>query len=55
MPKNRKSNVRSADEIINSISEILLRATGEEIESVAKAVGLNVKYVGDSLFEVENV
>lgn len=46
------THLESADEIIIAISETLLRASGEEIEAAAKAAGLNVKYVGDNLFEV---
>ena len=53
MYKNFKANFRSADEIIVAITEALLRASGEEIEAAAKAAGLKVIYLGDSLFEVE--
>ena len=49
---NKKYHTESADEIINAISEVLLRADGDLIEEAAKATGLNVKYVGDSLFRV---
>ena len=48
-----KKNIQSADEVINAITEILLRASGEEIEAAAKAVSLDVTYVGDNLFEVK--
>jgi len=51
--KRGESNVRTADEIINSIAEVLCREDGETIEAAALAAGLKVKYVGDSLFEVE--
>ena len=44
----------SADEIINAISEVLLRADGDTILEAAKAAGLSgITYVGDSMFEVE--
>lgn len=49
----KNTHTENADEVINAITETLLRASGEEIEAAAKAVGLNVTYVGDSLFEVK--
>ena len=52
MPNKPGTHIESADEVINAISETLLRASGEEIEAAAKAAGLNVKYIGDSTFEV---
>lgn len=51
--KSRLStHTENADKVINAITETLLRASCEEIEAAAKAAGLNVTYVGDSLFEV---
>jgi len=52
MPQ-KMSHTESADQIIISISEVLQRASGEEIEAAAKAAGLKVKYIGDSMFEVD--
>jgi len=50
----KKTRLESADEIIHSITEVLLRASGETIEETANACGLSgIKYVGDSMFEVE--
>jgi hypothetical protein len=48
----KKFHTESADDLIISISEVLQRSPGDEIEAAAKAVGLNVKYIGDSMFEV---
>jgi hypothetical protein len=51
--KNTDFHFEGADEIINAITEILIRASGEEIEHIAKEVGLSVEYVGDSIFKVK--
>jgi len=53
MSKSKNAHTEEADELINSITEILMRAEGETIAEVANLVGLNVKYLGDSLFEVK--
>jgi len=47
------SNLVSTDELIRSISDLLLLSDGETIAKVANDVGLNVSYDGDSMFEVE--
>jgi hypothetical protein len=50
----KHTHLEGADEVIISISEVLQRASGEEIEAAAKAAGLTgIKYVRDSMFEVE--
>jgi hypothetical protein len=48
----KQAHTESADQVIISISEVLQRASGEDIEAAAQAAGLKVKYVGDSMFEV---
>jgi len=54
MENEKKTRLESADEIIISISEVLLRASGETIQATAEAAGLSgIKYVGESMFEVE--
>lgn len=53
MKTKKNIHTESADEVIKAITETLLRASSEEIEAAAKAVGLDVTYVGDSLFEVK--
>ena len=46
-------HIESSDELVTSISEMLRRADGDSIVEAAKAAGLQVTYLGDSLFEVE--
>lgn len=48
-----KNKIKAADEVIQDITEVLLRASGETIEETARAAGIPIKYVGDSMFEVE--
>ena len=56
MENEKKTRLESADEIIISISEVLLRASGETIQATAEAAGLSgIKYVGESMFEVEEI
>jgi hypothetical protein len=46
--------IKAADELIDAISECLLRADGETIEAAAHACGLeSVTYTGDSMFSIE--
>jgi hypothetical protein len=54
--KSTRKNYRieSTEEIIKAITEVLRTNTGEQIEEVAKCVGLEgITYVGDSMFKVE--
>lgn len=45
--------IESIEEVIKSIAEALLLAPGEDIENVAKSLGMSgIKYIGDSMFEV---
>jgi hypothetical protein len=54
MPRNKKTHLEGADEIVKAITEVLLRAEGSEIERIAKEVGLTgITYTEDSMFEVE--
>jgi hypothetical protein len=48
----RKSHTLAADELISAITEVLMRASGEEIAEAAKQVGLDVEYLGDSMYKV---
>jgi len=50
MPEKRIENF---EEVINSITEALLLAPGEDIEKIAKSLGMSgIKYIGNSSFEV---
>lgn len=49
--KRNKSIVLDAEEVIKSIAESLRMSEGFVIEAAARAAGLQVRYVGDSLFE----
>ncbi len=47
-----KANIKTADEVINDIAEVLRQADGKFIEEIANKVLTNkVKYLTDSVFE----
>ena len=48
----RRSHMLAADELINAITEVLILASGEEIAEAAKQAGLDVEYLGDSMYRV---
>ena len=49
---NRKSHIVAADELISAVTKVLMRSEGETIAQFAKDAGLDVEYVGDSMFRV---
>ncbi len=50
-----ENEILTAKEVLSAITEKLESASGEDIANIANQLELsNIKYVGDSLFEVQN-
>jgi hypothetical protein len=53
MKNKPDKRIESFEEVIKSITEALSLAPGEDVEKIAKDLGMTgIKYVGDSMFEV---
>lgn len=50
---NPEKEIKTADEVINEIAEVLREWEGKDIERIANQIlSQPVKYIGDSTFEI---